>query len=393
MRRDQPCILLVQGEKKNLLASAKRAQKYQVQLLCCNDVEAAKAVLSHVSIDAVGVETTLSASKISEGENLTHFVANHFPQTLTCLLKEDAKMAAVSKKTNGAACFSFHAVEEFFAMLAEKSLIKRADKHHVSDVKFIETFEDLIKPQKIGVAFQPIATCSCTEKQTLLGIESLARPKTEGLPLSPEVLFSYASFKDQLFETDMICIKAALSQVKSWRKRPLLFVNVRPLSLVGSRFLDSFWPLIEEHEIPPENMVFELTEQSAILNIKSVLQSIENLRQAGIRIAIDDFGVGFSNLSMLYDIKPDFIKISGFFSNNLSKDKLKQAMVRSICDLANILNIATILENVENKSDLLTAQELGVQYAQGFFVGRPQKLEVLLGSKWAHFDPKGPCAS
>ena len=121
----------------------------------------------------------------------------------------------------------------------------------------------------------------------------------------------------------------------------------------------------------PGSIVFEITETAAIGYIDSAIEFIDSLKKLGCRFALDDFGVGFTSFMYLKRMNVDLIKIDGSFIRKLNEDKVDQLFVRSMTEVANGLNIQTIAEFVENEETLNLLKEIGVDFAQGYFVGKP----------------------
>jgi EAL domain-containing protein (putative c-di-GMP-specific phosphodiesterase class I) len=129
-----------------------------------------------------------------------------------------------------------------------------------------------------------------------------------------------------------------------------------------------------------DNIVLELTEQQTIVNPVAFAATLGELRQEGFRIALDDFGEGSSNLNLFKDLRPEFLKISGTFCENLANDPLKQIIVQSTAEMAHRAGTTTIMESVETEEDARMLGVLGIDYGQGYFFSRPVTGEEL--SRW-----------
>ena len=132
------------------------------------------------------------------------------------------------------------------------------------------------------------------------------------------------------------------------------------------------------YQLDPARVCLEVTETSAISNLAIARQLMQRLRDAGFRFALDDFGAGLSSLRYLKQLPVDYLKIDGQFVKDLEKDAVAQTMVESIVRVAEVLQIKTIGEMVESEASLNLLRELGVDYAQGFHLGRPQTLPAPL---------------
>ena len=133
--------------------------------------------------------------------------------------------------------------------------------------------------------------------------------------------------------------------------------------------------------IAPEKVCFEITETAAIADLIQATRFIQQLKEHGCRFALDDFGSGFSSLAYLKQLPVDYLKIDGSFVRDMVSDPMDCAMVRSINDIGHVMGKQTIAEFVEDDETLALLRELGVDFAQGYRLGRPQPLSAfrLLG--------------
>lgn len=134
-------------------------------------------------------------------------------------------------------------------------------------------------------------------------------------------------------------------------------------------------PFLEEqftsHQIPPSLICFEITETMAIANIDRAAQIIQQIKSLGCRFALDDFGSGMSSFGYLQQLPVDFLKIDGQFIQQLCQNSMNEIIVTALRDVAQAVNIKTIAEFVDNEKTLKKLQEIGIDYAQGYYVGRP----------------------
>ena len=118
-------------------------------------------------------------------------------------------------------------------------------------------------------------------------------------------------------------------------------------------------------------MVAEITEQDSVEDFESVNNFIAKIKDVGVKIALDDFGSGYSNFSILMKLQIDYLKIDGSLIKNIDKDKNAQIIVKTIVQFAQDLNIKTIAECVCSKEIFEVVKDMGIDYAQGYFVGKP----------------------
>ncbi len=151
-------------------------------------------------------------------------------------------------------------------------------------------------------------------------------------------------------------------------------INLSGASLVDPLFKTFVQSLLDEYQITPHKLCFEITESMAILNLQNTLEFIAHFRALGCRFALDDFGSGFSSYGYLKNFPVDYIKIDGNFVRDLLEDQYDKAIVNSIHDVATAMGIQTIAEFVENEQIMAELRQMGVNYGQGYGIARPVPL-------------------
>ena len=129
----------------------------------------------------------------------------------------------------------------------------------------------------------------------------------------------------------------------------------------------------EEHGVPPSDIIIEITESLAVRRPAHVDQQITALRELGCHFALDDFGTGYSSFSYLQKLHFDYIKIDGAFVRDLLENPVDQKMIKLIAEIGREAGMKTVAEYVQNAESFSLLGELGVDLAQGFFIGRPAK--------------------
>ena len=154
-------------------------------------------------------------------------------------------------------------------------------------------------------------------------------------------------------------------------------INLSGKSIGQGDMLDFILTAFSTGRVPAHKICFEITETAAIADLLRATQFIERLKSCGCRFALDDFGSGFSSLAYLKQLPVDYLKIDGAFVRDMATDSIDYAMVRSINDIGHLLGKQTVAEFVENRAtyDLLSA--LGVDYVQGYAIGRPVSIATL----------------
>ena len=130
---------------------------------------------------------------------------------------------------------------------------------------------------------------------------------------------------------------------------------------------------ISLYGINPINVTFEILENITISkNSKKITKQLNALRDMGFKIAIDDFGIENSNFSRLLEINIDFIKLDGIFIKNLKYNERNRTITKAIVNLAKTLGIKTVAEFVEDEEVYNIVKKCGIDYAQGYYIGKPQ---------------------
>jgi diguanylate cyclase (GGDEF)-like protein/PAS domain S-box-containing protein len=151
-------------------------------------------------------------------------------------------------------------------------------------------------------------------------------------------------------------------------------INLSGHSMGDDEFLDFLLIQFEQSIVPPEKICFEITETAAIANLGAAIQFIHALKEIGCLFALDDFGTGVSSFNYLKNLPVDFIKIDGSFIREIHKDPIDFAMVRSINEIGQVMGKQTIAEFVENDAILKVLRSIGIDYAQGYAIGRPEPI-------------------
>jgi len=161
----------------------------------------------------------------------------------------------------------------------------------------------------------------------------------------------------------------------------LCSINVSGHSLTDEEFLEFLVKRFERGDVDPRKICFEVTETAAIANLSAAARFIGALKGLGCKFALDDFGSGLSSFAYLKNLDVDFIKIDGQFVKDIASDPIDRAMVKSINEIGQVMGKKTIAEFVENERILAMIRGIGIDYAQGYGVGRPKPLAELLSGR------------
>ncbi len=154
----------------------------------------------------------------------------------------------------------------------------------------------------------------------------------------------------------------------------LTSLNLSGSSINDDAFLNFLEEAVASHPIPPQSLLFEITETVALLNLEKTKQFICRLQQIGCQFALDDFGTGMASLAYLKELPLNFVKIDGIFVRDLTNNPVSEAIVSAVVQIAKVKGTQTIAEYVENLEILKRLEALGVNYAQGFYFGKPKPM-------------------
>ncbi len=154
-------------------------------------------------------------------------------------------------------------------------------------------------------------------------------------------------------------------------------INLSGLFLNEEFALEYIEDQFRQYQVPPETICFEITETLAIANFDKVIKFIQKLRNIGCRFALDDFGNGLATFSYLKNLPVDYVKIDGSFVKHMVDNMVDSAVVESINQIAHLMNIKTIAEFVESEVVFMKLKEIGVDFAQGYWIAKPAALEVI----------------
>jgi diguanylate cyclase (GGDEF)-like protein len=226
--------------------------------------------------------------------------------------------------------------------------------------------------------FSPLAGDRPSHAEILLRVRN-----TEGGFDIPVKFISAAERYNLMPRIDHWVIESACQQIAQWEKEKCetgiecFSINVSGASLSDEHFPDFVLNQIHSSCVSPKKLCFEITESSAVANLKPALHFIESVRRAGATVALDDFGSGLSSFGYLKRFQADYLKIDGAFISNIDTDSANFATVKAIVTLARAHGLRTVAEFVHSNSILQVIREIGVDYAQGFHCHTPEPLDAL----------------
>lgn len=248
----------------------------------------------------------------------------------------------------------------------------------IQEFKKSEEFKGLISKQKITTVFQPIL--SLVENETI-GYEILNRPEITSLFPSTEKFYDYVGQSDNVFMVEAFLRNLSLERYSEQLehsqeyKNRLVFLNIQPQVLTDSAYRSGkTLELLDKFNLSPSQVVLEMTEKEAVIDYNRFEKIIENYRLQGFRVAVDDAGTGYNSLKTLAYLKPEFIKIDKSLIRNINIQPAQQQLVELLVEFSLQSKTNVIAEGIETLSELEFIQKLGVQFGQGYALGKPNPL-------------------
>lgn len=210
--------------------------------------------------------------------------------------------------------------------------------------------------------------------------EILARMESEGEIITPDRFIPLIAQFNLSHRFDMCVMEKLLLWLRdhpATQAGARFSVNLMPLTLMQNEVATEICALFERYGVAPQAVVIEITEEQAFSNSGCSIHNIQQLRDYGFRIAIDDFGTGYANYERLRRLQADIIKIDGCFVKDICTDDMDAMIVQSICNLAKTKSLCVVAEYVETPAQREMLLRFGVDYLQGYLIGKPKPLEEL----------------
>jgi len=341
-------------------------------IIVCHDVEAAEMSLQRYPVTHVVTDVQFSSAFRCEGIRMIDVIRRLRPESRVVVAtgygSELIERAAAA-----------HRVEAFLtkpfdhAQLLTALDLPNTVSSGPSRVVRIPTIEELLEASSSSSAFQPIMRID--DGASVYGFEALAEPHPHW-PLATTVsLFEYAAAKKRLFDLNLSCIRGAFRLGAPLAKASRLFVNVDPPVLSSRHFVTAFRKTAAMTGVPLDRVLIELTENGACPDEEAAVRAAADLKADGVQFAFDDIGSAHSHLSLIERIRPTYLKISHTFGIHFERSTANTRIISNIMALATEFDCEVILEGVETAESVAAARDLGINYAQGFYFGRPCKVE------------------
>jgi diguanylate cyclase (GGDEF)-like protein/PAS domain S-box-containing protein len=259
---------------------------------------------------------------------------------------------------------------------------EEASARHSGEIHWLQRLQGALRDNKFELYYQPIVHARANGMRGP-ALEVFVRLLGEhGQPGAPTADFIRAAERYRLMpHIDRWVVQTVLSALgRGGMKLPpgrSVAINIAGQTLGDSDFLEFVVDCFDHTGASPGDICFEVTESAVVANLDHAQRFIAVLHGMGCEFALDDFGSGLSSFSILRTLPMDYLKIDGSFINNLAGDSVNQAMVAAMIELSRSLNFRVVAEQVEDQLSLDTVIGMGIDFVQGFVVGRPQPLSMV----------------
>jgi len=263
-------------------------------------------------------------------------------------------------------------------------IVYRAELHasEVERITFERDLRTAMEQDQFVLHYQPIVD---SKNRRILGVEALVRWQHPDRGLVPPLDFiPLAEETGLIVPLGAWVLREACRQTQRWRtshpslfKDFLLSVNVSARQLFGTQLQNDVVVALDESGLDPRHLVLEIVESQVMTDINAALRQIAALKEVGVRIAIDDFGSGYSSLGHLQELPVDFLKLDKSFTDNIAESVKSQELMRTVARLSRTLSIATVAEGVETLEQADVVHRLDVNLCQGYYFARPIDAESL----------------
>lgn len=229
------------------------------------------------------------------------------------------------------------------------------------------------------IHYQPIINKKTSK---ISGLEALLRWKHETLGnISPSEFIPIAEKYNLIYEVGDFVLNEISKKVRDWSDKGIfnsyLSFNVSPKQLIKSNFAKNVIKVLNENGVPPNKIQIEVTETTLIKNIDKARDVINELKESGIRVALDDFGDGYSSLSYLVNLNFDAIKLDKSFVDDIGSNPNKISIIKNVCNIVRDIGADFIIEGLETKEQIKHIKDIDFTHMQGYFSGMPRNNKTI----------------
>jgi len=252
------------------------------------------------------------------------------------------------------------------------------DNTHTGRVRRTAELRDALGNGEFVVHYQPQADLATHRIRAVEALVRWQHPR-EGL-LPADAFINYAERSGIIVELDRFVLETAANQWREWNRAGIeldLAVNLATADLIDDRLPNDIASLLRTYALPAQRLILEITEHRLLQDKQRTREILERLNAIGVRLALDDYGIGYSSLDYLRRLPVQQVKLDRRFIAGLPHDATDLAIVRSTTELAHILSATVVAEGIESRAQWESAASQGCDIAQGNHVGRPQSAHGL----------------
>jgi diguanylate cyclase (GGDEF)-like protein len=258
-----------------------------------------------------------------------------------------------------------------------QSIVRRYD-----DMQLVSEIQQALDGDEFELLAQPIV--SLTGNDEKIQFEVLLRMAgSDGERVPTKALFSAAERYRMMPQIDRWVVSTAIGKLSEAREcvagqNVTFSINLSGQSLGDDEILEFIEDELKHRDVPASAICFEITESAAVSNLDKAQAFIDRLREQGCKISLDDFGAGLSSFAYLKNFNVDTLKIDGGFIHDITENRISESMVAAITQVAKVMELETVAEYVESDEARELLVSLGVDFAQGHFIGKPEAIETVL---------------
>ncbi len=241
----------------------------------------------------------------------------------------------------------------------------------------VQTVAEVLARRALQAHYQPIVELKSGK---VMGHESLIRGPLDSPLHFPDALFEAARSEELTLRLEHACVIEGLNSWASRSQDKRLFVNLSAQTLVAmvDQFkLSGMMQSLQDLGIAPSALVIEITEHAAVTDLPRLIKVGSELKAVGMRFALDDFGEGRSSLRLWAEFLPEYVKIDKYFVRNVHNEAVKVQTIRGLMRLAETFGTSLIAEGIETEAELQVVRDLGIDFGQGYFLGRPSPVPAM----------------
>jgi EAL domain-containing protein (putative c-di-GMP-specific phosphodiesterase class I) len=357
-------LLIVDDDPTIGLGLAVALERNGRRIIVCRDLESAQLILAAEPVTDIVTDVKLSGPFRFEGLEFITEIMRVAPSARVILMTGHSsdELVAEAERRGADAVLS-----KPFSTDALEPLLSAASGDEAASLVIVPTLDEVIRGD-LRPRFQPIVLLA---DRSIHGVESLARYRGDEPFDRPDILFSYATRRNDVARLETACIETTMRAAVTFPESLRLFVNIHPAALDDIGIAATLAASALQNGIDLGRVVLEITEQQELRHTPSLFEAIDQLRALGVRFAFDDVGVAYSHLPLIEKIRPSYLKISQLFGTQFESDPTKMKIIRNIVGLGAEFGCDIIIEGIEDASSEAAARDLGIKFGQGYLFGRP----------------------